>query len=74
MLQIFTEDSVKLCQIENTKTNNNIVGYHLVSRCVISTHPQVLSVRINAPKGPLYYPQNIMFQFQICCHSYLNVS
>ena len=30
MLQIFTKDSIILYQIENAKTNNNIVGYHLV--------------------------------------------
>ena len=37
MVQIFTDDSVILEEIENAKTNNNIVSYHLVSRRVIST-------------------------------------
>ena len=33
----------------------------------------MFSVCIDTPKGPSYYPQNIIFQFQICCYSYLNV-
>ena len=37
MLQTFTEVSVILQQTENTKTNNNIPGYHLVNRHVTST-------------------------------------
>ena len=65
MPQISTKDSDILFQLtKNAKTNNNIVCYHLVSRCVIST-PQMFSVCIDAPKGPSYYPQNIMLQFQV---------
>ena len=57
------------------KTNNNIAGYHLVSRRVIATplDVQIYDVCIDAQKGPSYFPKN-MFQFQICYYSYLNVS
>ena len=41
MLQIFTGDSFILTLTENAKTNNNIAGYHLVSRSVISTPSDV---------------------------------
>ena len=37
MPQISTEDSEILWLTKNAKTNNNIAGYHLVSRRVIST-------------------------------------
>ena len=38
---IFTENSVIPQQTEYVKTNNNIVGYHLVSRLVLSTPSDV---------------------------------
>ena len=56
MPQVFNEDFGILYWAKNAKTNNNVVGHHLVSRRLIST-----PLCIDAPKGPSYYPQNIMF-------------
>ena len=44
MPQLSLKDSVILQLTKNAKTNNNIVGYHVVSRCVISTPLDVQSV------------------------------
>ena len=73
MPEISTEDSGILQLTKNAKTNNNIADYHFVSRRVVP-HPQMFSMCMDAPKVSSYYPENIMFQFQICYHSYLNVS
>ena len=44
MPQISTEDSGILKLTKNAETNNNIVGYHLVSCCVIATPSYIQSV------------------------------
>ena len=49
------------------KTNNNIAGYHLVSRRVISTPSDVQRV-YRCPKKTFILPQNIMLQFDIYYH------
>ena len=41
MLQSFTENSAIPLQTENVKTNNNILGHHLVSRLIIYTPSDV---------------------------------
>ena len=55
MLQIFTGDSFILTLTENAKTNNNIAGYHLVSRRVIST-PSDVQLVYRCPKRSLILP------------------
>ena len=50
MPQISTKDSGILELIKNSKTNNNIVGYHVVSRRVISSSSQMFSVCIDTQK------------------------
>ena len=58
---------------KNVKTNNNIAGYHLFSHLVISIPSDVQHVH-RCPKRIFILPKNIVLQFQICYHSYLNVS
>ena len=58
MVQIFTDDSVILEEIENAKTNNNIVSYHLVSRRVISTLLDVQRV-YRCPERSFMLPKKI---------------
>ena len=53
MLQLFTKDYIILYETEKAKTNNNIVGYHLVSRRVISTSSGVQLV-CRCPKKPFW--------------------
>ena len=61
MLLIFTSDS------ENTKSNNNIVCYNLVS-CRVISNPQMFGVCADPPKEPSCYPKNITLQFYKYCH------
>ena len=63
MVQIFTDDSVILEEIENAKTNNNIVSYHLVSRRVISTLLDVQRVY-------RYLERSFMLPKKVSCFSF----
>ena len=56
MPQISTKDSVILQLTKNVQTNNNIAGYHLVSRRVISTPLDVQRV-YRCPKRTFTLPQ-----------------
>ena len=56
MPQISTEDSGILQLIKNEKTNNNITGYHLVSRRVISATSDVQCV-YRSPKRTFILPE-----------------
>ena len=48
---------------------------HLETLMTIHRPKNVLSAgSLYAPRGPSYYPKSVMLQFQICCHSHLNVS
>ena len=48
---------------KNAKTNNNIAGYHLVSRCVISTQSDVQLV-YRCPKRTFILPKETCFSFK----------
>ena len=67
MLQIFIEDSVILQETVNAKTNNNIVGYHLVS-CLVMPTPSDVQRVYRSPKRTFMLPQNITLQFYIYYH------
>ena len=72
MPKISTKHSGILQQTKNANTNNNIAGYHVVSRRVISISSDIERV-MDFQKGRFYYPKNL-FQFQICYYSSLNAS
>ena len=57
MPQISTKDSGILQLTKNAKTNNNIAGYHLVSRRVISATSDVQCV-YRSPKRSFILPKN----------------
>ena len=59
MPQISTEDSGMLQLTKNAKTNNNIVGYHLVSRRVISTLSDVQHV-YGCPKKDFHITPKVL--------------
>ena len=60
MLQFSIDDSGIFQITKNTNANNNIAGYHLDSRRVISA-PSDVQCEYDSPKGPSYYPKNTMF-------------
>ena len=69
MLQMFTENSVILQETENLKTNSSYVGYHLVSRLVISTLFSLEFYKIKFFNKPLE-----MVFFQVLQFLYSNVN
>ena len=58
MSQISTEDSGILQLTKNTKANNNIAGYHLISYRIIFT-PSDVQRAYRSPKRTLILPQKL---------------